>query len=280
MSDPRVRVFRGSAPLPAVPADDRGLAYGDGLFETLRVHRGAVPWWSRHWARLSAGAARLGIPLPDQAQVRDEALGLFADGGDGVLKLLLTRGGGGRGYAPAPEAVPTWLLARHALPAAWPAEGVHVDWCDTVLTASPSLVGLKHCNRLEQVLARAEWADPARHEGLMCNAAGGVVCATAANLAWCEGERWYTPAVAAGAVAGICRGWLLEHGVGEAPPPSRARLLAADSVLLCNAVRGILPVARIAARAWQAPTAAMVWRARLAAAEPMFAVPPGWADAS
>ena len=94
------RVFVGDRRVDAVPADDRGLAYGDGLFETMRVHRGDVPWWDAHWARLARGAARLRIPLPDPAQVRGEARALLAAGGAGVLKLLLTRGSVGRGYAP------------------------------------------------------------------------------------------------------------------------------------------------------------------------------------
>ncbi len=272
----RVRVFRGEVELDAVPADDRGLAYGDGLFETLRVHRGTVPWWSRHWARLRAGAARLGITMPAEVQVRAVLADAFDDAGDGVCKLLLTRGGGGRGYAPPlpaadAAAAPTWIVSRHALPVAWPTAGIRVDWCMTTLCVQPQLAGIKHCNRLEQVLARAEWSDPHRHEGLLCDAAGCAVTATAANLAWCEGGHWFTPAVEAGAIAGICRGWLLEHGVREAPPPLRARLLAADAVLLCNAVRGILPVQRIGDRAWPADTAAQAWRERLIETEPMFA---------
>lgn len=280
MTTPLARVFRGAHELPAVPVDDRGLAYGDGLFETVRMHRGAMPWWSRHWARLRAGAARLGISLPDEAQVHAAACSLFEDAGEGVLRLQLTRGSGGRGYAPPAAAEPTWIVARHPLPSAWPVAGVCVDWCATQLTASPALLGLKHANRLEQVLARAEWTDPARHEGLMCNGRGEVVCATAANLAWCEHGRWFTPEVAAGAVAGICRGWLLEHGVVEVPAPSRERLLAAESVLLCNAVRGILPVARLATHVWPLPTAAMVWRERLVDAEPAFALSPAGSDAA
>lgn len=273
----QVRVFRGEDELAAVPADDRGLAYGDGLFETLRVHGGDAPWWSRHWARLATDAARLGIAVPDEARVRAVLTALFDDAGDGVCKLLLTRGGGGRGYAPplmdtGARPAPTWIVSRHALPAAWPADGIVVDWCATTLGASPRLAGIKHCNRLEQVLARAEWHDSARHEGLLCDASGRVVTAIAANLAWCEDGQWLTPTVTAGAIAGICRGWLITHGVREVEPPSPARLLAAEALLLCNAVRGILPVQRLGERVWPATGAAHAWRQRLIADAPMFAV--------
>ena len=85
------RVFRGGTRLDAVPANDRGLAYGDGLFETMRAHRGEVPWWREHWSRLSLGAERLGIPLPEEVRVREEATSLFADVGDGVTQAAYGR---------------------------------------------------------------------------------------------------------------------------------------------------------------------------------------------
>ena len=182
-----VRIFHGAWRVAEVPADDRGLAYGDGLFETMRAHRGRVHWWDAHWSRLTTGSARLKLPLPAESLVRAEAEALL-EGDDGVLKLLVTRGRGGRGYAPPGEATPTWLLSTHALPVS-PAEGLALRWCDTRLAVQPLLAGLKHCNRLEQVMARAEWTltlpgDTAfrADEGLMRSTAGDVVCATSANL--------------------------------------------------------------------------------------------------
>src|SRR5690606_29969257 len=164
------RIFRGREELAAVAPDDRGLAYGDGVFETMRVHRGEVPWWDAHWRRLALGASRLQIALPPARQAREVARALFDDAGDGVLKLLLSRGAGGRdggrrpplsrgaggrGYARPAKSVPTWILSRHPLPR--PARGgVSLHWCDVRLAVQPALAGIKHCNRLEQVLARAE----------------------------------------------------------------------------------------------------------------------------
>ena len=263
-----MKVFVGDGEVDSVPADDRGLAYGDGVFETMRAHRGEVPWWGAHWARLAEGAARLGLPLPAQARVRDEARRLL-DGGDAVLKLLVTRGGGARGYAPPRAPVPTWALSVHALPPPPPGDGLHVRWCTLRLARQPALAGIKHCNRLEQVLARAEC--DGFDEGLLLDARGDVAGATAANVCVLRDGRWRTPPVDQCGVAGVCRGWLLREAGAVEAQLSREDVEAADAVVLCNAVRGILPVARLQDRAWAPHPAVAALRDALGAAHPAFA---------
>lgn len=266
------RLFLGAARIAALPGDARGFAYGDGVFETMRVHRGLVPWWTQHVARLVRGASRLSLPLPDPAQLEQEARALFDDDGDGVLKLIVSRGGGGRGYAPHPDAPPLWRLSRHAFPAPPRAGGLVLRWCALRLASQPALAGIKHCNRLEQVLARAEWNDPAVDEGLLHSSEGDLVCATAANVFVLHGDRWATPSVDRCGVAGVCRAWVLaESGATETRIAPEA-LQTADAVLLCNAVRGILPVARLDGRTWAPHPAVADLRARLARAHPGFAV--------
>lgn len=271
-----VRIFIGTEPVSAVPPDDRALAYGDGLFETMRAHRGTVPWWDRHWARLARGAQRLRLTLPSQARVREEAGRLLA-GADGVLKLFVSRGSGGRGYAPPADPVPTWLLSLHPVPPA--VAGLTLRWCDTRLAIQPALAGIKHGNRLEQVLARSEWDDGiAADEGLMRSTGGDVVCATAANLFVLQGGQWRTPPVDRCGVAGVCRQWLLDAGDVELARLSVADVETADAVVLTNAVRGILPVARLLAtapgeRAWPPHPQVAEWQRRLAADHPAFTAP-------
>lgn len=265
-----VRCFTGDRAVPAWPDHDRGLAYGDGLFETMRAHRGDVHWWDAHWRRLQRGADALRFGLPDPARVRDEARALLA-GADGVLKLIVTRGSGGRGYAAVDGIEPNWALSAHSLPPAAPANGLHLRWCDTRLSSQPALAGLKHCNRLEQVLARNEWSEPAIHEGLVRSVEGDVVSATAANLFVLRDGQWITPPVDRCGVAGVCREWAL-----QALRATQARLAvteveAADAVFLCNAVRGILPVARLGAREWGAHPQVAQLRRQLAAEHPAFA---------
>lgn len=266
-----VRIYRGGARVEALAADDRGFRYGDGLFETMRGHQGGVPWWPAHWQRLAGGAARLQLPLPPAEFVFDEVAALLA-GGEAVVRLQVTRGSGGRGYAPpaAPEAA--WVLSRHPLPTAAPVAGLRLRWCDTRLAAQPLLAGLKHCNRLEQVLARLESGDGAEaDEGLMLDPDGNVVSATSANLFVLRDGHWSTPPVDRCGVAGLCRGWLLAQGHAREQRLVRAQVEQADAVVLTNAVRGILPVSRLGPRRWPPHPQVDLLRAALAAAHPAFA---------
>ncbi|KFN41233.1 aminodeoxychorismate lyase [Arenimonas oryziterrae] len=266
-----VRIFRGHERVDAIAADDRGLNYGDGLFETILVHAGEPVWWPEHWRRLAYGAQRLGIPLPEEAPLLAEARSLCAGQDRAVLKLVLTRGSGGRGYAPPADPRPTCVLSLHPLPPPAPAH-IALRWCDTPMAVQPALAGIKHLNRLENVLARSEWSDPDIFEGLLCDTAGRVVCATAANVFARIDGIWRTPDLALAGVAGIARDWLLAHEDRmEVTVMGRETVESADAVFLCNAVRGILPVARLGARHWPVDPVTTDLRRRLAAAQPAFA---------
>ncbi len=278
-----------------VLADSRGLAYGDGVFETMRAHRGAISWWSAHWARLAHGAKVLGIRLPSQALVEAERDALLRNAPDAVIKLMLIRGSGGRGYAPDPDAAPLWWLSAHPLPSP-SSPAVRLRWCETRLSAQPRLAGLKHCNRLEQVLAHAErdalagLSDTdsgganvaACDDGLMRDESGAVIAATAANLFIYRDERknssddrlasgWSTPRLDRCGIAGICRGWALTALNAREATLNPVDVESADAVFLCNAVRGILPVAQLGARRWSRHPALTEAQSRLAAAHPAFA---------
>lgn len=270
------RIFSGSTRVAAIPVHDRGFAYGDGLFETMRVHRGTVPWWGAHWARLSDGAQRLQLRLPQREQVQSEAAKLFDDAGDGVLKLVVSRGIGARGYAVPADNEPTWVLLRHRLPPPVAESGMVLRWCSTRLALQPLLAGLKHCNRLEQVLARHEWHDPAAPdtdagEGLLCDTQDSVVSATTANLFVLRDGRWLTPMLDRCGVAGVCRAWLLREFDVQQVRLSVEEVGAAEAVVLTNAVRGILGVARLGARSWPPHQAVGEVQARLALAHSGFA---------
>lgn len=259
------RFFQGTRALDAVPFDDRARLYGDGLFETLRMHAGEAPWWAAHWLRLAHGAARLGIALPPEAVVRAELRGLF-DGEGGVARLQLSRGPGARGYTPT-ETDSVWSLSRHAAPR--PAAALSVRWCATRLAVQPALAGLKHCNRLEQVLARAEWRDGA-DEGLMLDTEGDVACATSANVLVHLDGGWATPLLDRCGVAGVCRAWIMGRVPVRETRLRPADVERADAVVLCNAVRGILPVRALGSRTWPASPQVAELRAGLAREHPAF----------
>ncbi|NID15114.1 aminodeoxychorismate lyase [Luteibacter yeojuensis] len=236
-----------------VSVSDRGFTYGDGLFETLRIVRGRAPLWPRHAARLRAGCERLRIPPPDMGAVLNEALRL-ADGlDDAVARVTLTRGPGTRGYAPpaAPRPVLAVAVSPLALDAPAALAGIAVRLCATRLAIQPLLAGMKHLNRLEQVMARGEWDDPGIAEGLMLDTAGDLVCATAANLFAVFGGRLETPPVDRCGVAGVARAEVMAVREVAETRLNPVRLERADEVFLTSAVRGILPVRVFGARSWQ-----------------------------
>lgn len=246
-------------PTESIAASDRGLLYGDGLFETIRFEQGRAPLWPRHMARLAQGCARLQLPAPDAALLACEALAEIAGREHAVVRITLTRGSGTRGYALPVAAQPTRIVAASPLPqlgAALYRDGICLYLCATRLGDQPRLAGIKHLNRLEQVLARAEWNDPAIAEGLVCDNHGNVVSATAANLFVVIGGTVVTPGVERCGVAGVMRAELLETvpdvQVRDLP---LAECLAADEVFLSSSVRGILPVRAVGEARFAAPGA-------------------------
>ncbi len=229
----------------AFALNDRGLAYGDGVFETLLVHAGEHVWWHEHLQRLLLGARVLGIPVPDEKIVLESCKKLLAGESRCVLKIILTRGVGGRGYSPPENPDPRIILSIHPAPEII-RDHVSLRWCETRLAHQPLLAGIKHLNRLEQVLARNEWRDPTIFEGLMCDQDDNVVCATSANVFVKIDGRWQTPTLDRSGIAGIARAWVLKQWphVREARL-SRTQVEQAEAVFICNAVRGILGVNRL-----------------------------------
>jgi len=228
-----------------IAPSDRGLHYGDGLFETIRVRDGSLPLWARHWRRLTDGCGRLGLEGVEEGVLREEAHRLAAGTARGIVKLIITRGSGGRGYRPPAEVKPTRIVATHVPPnhpASHWRQGVALRLCRTRLGRNPVLAGIKHLNRLEQVLARHEWDDPAIAEALMQDDRGRVVCGTMTNLFAVTGGRLVTPPVDECGVAGVMRALLLEWTGAQERALDLADLAAAEELLLCNAVIGIWPV--------------------------------------
>ncbi|HWV09494.1 MAG TPA: aminodeoxychorismate lyase [Pseudomonas sp.] len=244
-------------PAELLSVTDRGLAYGDGLFETIAVSRGKPTLLDRHMARLLAGCVRLNLPL-DADLVRDELLRFSAALGEGVAKLIVTRGDGQRGYAPPQPTVARRILqgsGKPAYPASHAERGIRLFPCATRLSEQPLLAGLKHLNRLEQVLARAEWSDSEHAEGLMCSLSGLVVEGVFSNLFLVRDGRLSTPDLSGYGVAGVMRAELLAQAAAlgidtEVRGITLDELLAADEVFLCNSVYGVWPVRALQAHDW------------------------------
>jgi 4-amino-4-deoxychorismate lyase len=232
---------------------DRGLQYGDGVFETMRVRRGQVRLLEYHLQRLDAGCRRLAIASPSKRNLRRELERAAALRSEGILKLIVTRGRGLRGYRPTGRERCTRILTLHALPQGMLTVGaipVRVRLCATALGQSPQLAGLKTLNRLESVMARSEWRDTRIWEGLMRDVDENIVCGTMSNLFLKRGSSLMTPLLDRCGVAGVMRRWILETAaeLDLSPLERRIRwqdLREADEVFMTNALVGVKSVSSI-----------------------------------
>jgi 4-amino-4-deoxychorismate lyase len=244
----------------AISVDDRGLQYGDGLFETMAAMNGRVRHFERHMERLADACRRLGLPTPDPDLIAKECQRVLEGLGVGAVKLMLTRGPGPRSYRPpAAPSVTRVIVSTAARPRNDPEDGVIVRLCETPLGLNPVLAGLKHLNRLEQVMACAEWDDPSIAEGLMSSVDGRLVGATAANFFLVRGGCLATPDIRDCGVAGVMRGVVLAVArelsiTAEICDLDVGDLQEADEVFLTNAITGVRPVGEIAGiRRYTAP---------------------------
>ncbi|MDH5263116.1 MAG: aminodeoxychorismate lyase [Betaproteobacteria bacterium] len=243
-------------PAQSVDAGDRGLMYGDGVFRTIAVRSGRPLNWSRQLRLLALDCGALGLPCPDEAVLREE-VGRVAPG-DAVVKVIVTRGAAGRGYAYPEDIAPTRVVVAYPPLAAAPEaarEGVRVRRCDLALSLQPRLAGVKSLNRLENVLARAEWRDPAIREGLLADAQGRLVEGTMSNVFFTRGETLVTPDLSRCGVRGAQRERVLDlaraEGIAcEVRDASFGELREAGEVFLTNSLIGLWPVAALDERGW------------------------------
>lgn len=237
----------------AVDPADRGLAYGDGLFETMAALDGTIRWLGHHLERLVDGCRRLAIPQPDLATIRREIAEHCPGAGRAVVKLIVTRGPGARGYAPPEPSEPTRILAISdwpAYPSRHYARGIAVRVCTLRLAESAALAGLKHLCRLEQVLAQIELRGTGCDQGLLLDHGGRVVGGTSSNLFAVRDGVLLTPALTRCGIRGVMRRVVLETAAELGIATSEVDLTLedlerADELFVTNALIGIWPVARL-----------------------------------
>lgn len=240
-------------PATTVPIADRGLAYGQGVFETILVAAGQPALINDHYDRLIQGCQRLNIPTANLLDaLRRDISSLDLPTADSVLKVTITCGSGGRGYLTPEEVSLTRILSLSSVPAYPdnPQQGVSVHWCRTQLAVQPLLSGIKHLNRLEQVLARDEWRHTNCREGLVCDTRGFVIEGTMSNLFWVQDGVLYTPDLTGSGIEGVMRRqvlaqaakWAIEVRIGSFTPEE---VRAADELFLCNSLNGIWPIVQL-----------------------------------
>ncbi len=194
---------------------DRSFLYGDGLFETMLVVKGTPFRWAQHMERLQRGCEFLRLQVPfSLAAIRGFADELIARNGmpDSLLRLTLSRGVGRRGYSPQGAERPTLVMSLHPAPAVPPREPPlwRLVTSSFRLPANQPLAQFKTCNKLPQILARAEADATGADEALLLNTDGFVVEASSSNLFWVQDDAICTPALASGILAGVTRSVIFE----------------------------------------------------------------------
>lgn len=238
--------------------NDRATQFGDGCFTTARIEQGRVILLSAHLARLQLACQRLSIAFNDWGILEDEMCQLAAQQLQGVLKVIISRGAGGRGYSGAACVSATRILATSPSPAhyaRWRREGITLALSPVRLGRNPYLAGIKHLNRLEQVLIRSHLEQTDAEEALVLDSEGWVTECCAANLFWRKGQDVFTPRLDQAGVNGIMR----QHIIAQlATSPYQLievvalpeALADADEVLICNALMPLVPVHHYAGQTW------------------------------
>ena len=233
----------------SIKSDDRGLSYGDGLFETLRLKPdGTCPLWHWHRQRLVQGLVALDFPINALALI-DEAIEQAPRQGT-AAKLVITRGTGPRGYLPPaePQLTVIWQLftapdwAHNRCP-----EGFDCQFSDIRLSQQPLLAGIKHLNRLEQVLCRQRMPE-SHQEAIMLDQEDWVIEGCMSNIFLLEGQKIITPDLTRCGVNGVIRRWLINQTSVTEASVSAERLLKSDAVLMTNSLNGVIHVRSVGSR--------------------------------
>lgn len=243
---------------------DRGLLYGDGVFRTLCAHQGVAQHWELHYEKLRQDCTALAIMCPDFGLLSEELANLLPQHPDAVFKIIVTRGVGLRGYAPSVIAQPThiWDVAPLPVyPAHYVTQGIEARICTLRLGYQPRLAGIKHLNRLENVLAAAEWQGSSIAEGLLLDAEDFVIEGTRSNIFLVINQQLVTPDLSCCGVAGLQRDRIIAHSPVQIRQVSLDELLRADEVFLVNSIMSVWSVRALAERRWERfPVAAAMRR--------------------
>ncbi|SFN39855.1 4-amino-4-deoxychorismate lyase [Formivibrio citricus] len=251
-------------PADSLPLADRAIQFGDGVFRTIKLVDGGLAFWKRHYTKLCADCVALGIVPPEETDVLADIRTLLNRSGwrSATVKLIVTRGESARGYAIPPDIHPNRIAQIAPLPA-YPSslyrDGARVRLCNVRAGWQPALAGVKHLNRLENVLARQEWSDPAIQEGLLLDRDGHVLEGVMSNVLVKLDGQLVTPLLDGGGVAGVMREVALEAArrLGW-PVAERAltldELLRAERVWLSNSLIGLVPVSVLDAQRWNIDT--------------------------
>jgi len=241
-------------PSDSISSQDRGFNYGDGVFRTLLVRQGRPHSWDRHYLKLQQDCFALRLECPTSDTLLNDLSVLSANSSDGVAKIVVTRGCGHRGYAIPETTTPLRVVTLNPIPVYEDHHytvGIKLHRCRLKLGHQSKLAGIKHLNRLENVLAATECAEAGLPEGLLEDEDGYLVSGTRSNLFFMRGRTLYTPDLSRCGVAGVQRTRVMEwaklHGIEcKVVQVHFEEILRADEVFLVNSVFGLWPVSQVA----------------------------------
>jgi 4-amino-4-deoxychorismate lyase len=222
---------------------DRSFNYGDGIFTTVQVRQGKLLLWPLHLQRLQRASAQLGFGAIDWQQLQLQAASAVSRQ-EQVVKILISRGEGGRGYAYTDVTVPKIYISTSVLGDYRPAQqqGITLGMATLRLAVQPLLAGLKHNNRLEQVLLKQELANSGFDELLVLDQLGFITEASAANVLFYRAGQWYTPELMRAGVAGVMRQNIMQQQHINQVNWTTDELHSVEAMCICNALMGIVPV--------------------------------------
>jgi len=257
----------------AISPLDRGFAYGDGVFRTMVIRSGLPVNWPLHYQKLVADCAAIGIVCPSAELLMSDFLQLFSiedvdSEKQEVAKIMITRGEGERGYKPPAVTTPTRVIIKSAMPQYAKesyAGGVQLHVCNTRLSSQVKLAGVKHLNRLENILARMEWRDEGIFDGVLLDQQGNVIECTMSNIFARFDKVLVTPDLSECGVAGITRQRICDVSsalnlTAEVAPLSLSRMLQADELIICNSLYGAFQVSKIGDTTWVQQALAKTFR--------------------
>jgi len=234
----------------SIDVNDRGLAYGDGLFETIEIASGKPVYWRRHLGRLQHGCDVLGLVCPEENLLLQECTDIAKGAKKGIVKIMLTRGSGGRGYRPVDNHTLNRILSFHAwptIPGGYYENGIRLYLCEMPVSMNRKLAGIKTLCRLDQVMAQSEWDEADYAEGVMLDNNGLVIEGTKTNIFIVNQGKLFTPSLTDAGIHGIMRSIIIEAagrlGIGLVEKGITSEdLVTADELFVCNSIIKIWPV--------------------------------------
>lgn len=238
--------FIDNEPSDVVNVLDRGLAYGDGCFTTALVKHGQMQMFEQHIHRLSSQSQQLLLPTFDLNLLKSRLIKVCESIELGVVKIMITSGSGGRGYSRQGVSNSRVIITTHTYPSfysEWQRSGIHIGISEQKLGINPLLAGLKHLNRLEQVLIRAELDNRSEDDLLVTDINGDIIECCSANVFWFKAGQWYTPCLSSAGVKGLMRDKVIESDLGVIQGSYQlSDLDGISAMFITNAILGIVPV--------------------------------------